>query len=62
MILRQAFRYELALTPQQRVTLVRHAGTARWAWNWGLAYARRHLAAPTRDPQLGRAAFGFWSG
>jgi hypothetical protein len=37
MIVRQAFRYELAPTPVQRLALVRHAGAARWAWNWGLA-------------------------
>jgi putative transposase len=36
-IVRQAFRYELAPTPVQRQALVRHAGAARWAWNWGLA-------------------------
>ena len=37
MIVRQAFRYELAPTPVQRSALARHAGAARWAWNWGLA-------------------------
>jgi putative transposase len=36
-IVRQAFRYELAPTPAQRQGLARHAGAARWAWNWGLA-------------------------
>jgi len=36
-IVRQAFRYELAPTPVQRLALARHAGAARWAWNWGLA-------------------------
>jgi putative transposase len=36
-IVRQAFRYELAPTPAQRQALARHAGAARWAWNWGLA-------------------------
>jgi putative transposase len=37
MIVRQAFRYELAPTAAQRHALVAHAGAARWAWNWGLA-------------------------
>jgi IS605 OrfB family transposase len=37
MIVRQAFCYELAPTPVQRQVLARHAGAARWAWNWGLA-------------------------
>jgi putative transposase len=36
-IVRQAFRYELAPTLVQRQALARHAGAARWAWNWGLA-------------------------
>jgi putative transposase len=36
-IVHQAFRYELAPTPHQRSALARHAGAARWAWNWGLA-------------------------
>jgi putative transposase len=37
MIVHQAFRYELAPTSEQRGALARHAGAARWAWNWGLA-------------------------
>jgi putative transposase len=36
-IVHQAFRYELNPTPSQREALARHAGAARWAWNWGLA-------------------------
>jgi putative transposase len=36
-IVRQAFRYELAPMLTQRQALLRHAGAARWAWNWGLA-------------------------
>jgi putative transposase len=36
-IVRQAFRYELGPTLVQRQALLRHAGAARWAWNWGLA-------------------------
>jgi putative transposase len=37
MLVRQAFRYELAPTAVQRAALANHAGAARWAWNWGLA-------------------------
>ncbi len=37
MLVRQAFRYELAPTAAQRTALANHAGAARWAWNWGLA-------------------------
>jgi putative transposase len=36
-IVRQAYRYELALDEVQRHALHSHAGAARWAWNWGLA-------------------------
>jgi len=41
MLTHQAFRYELAPTAEQRVTLANHAGAARWAWNWGLAVRRK---------------------
>jgi putative transposase len=33
----QAFRYELAPNSSQRLLLGKHAGTARFAWNWALA-------------------------
>ena len=35
MLVRQAFRYELAPTAVQCAALANHAGAARWAWNWG---------------------------
>src|SRR4029450_8491750 len=41
MLVRQAFRYELAPTTAQRAALSNHAGTARWAWNWGLSVRRK---------------------
>jgi putative transposase len=41
MLVRQAFRYELAPTATQRAALSNHAGAARWAWNWGLAVRRK---------------------
>lgn len=41
MLVRQAFRYELAPTAKQRMALSNHAGAARWAWNWGLAVRRK---------------------
>jgi transposase len=37
MLIRQAFRYELAPTLTQQGVLANHAGAARWAWNWGLS-------------------------
>jgi putative transposase len=36
-ITQQAFRYEVDPSPGHRLLLARHAGTARFAWNWGLA-------------------------
>jgi len=33
----QAFRYELKPNVEQRILLAKHAGTARFAYNWGLA-------------------------
>ncbi|MCL6597091.1 MAG: transposase, partial [Firmicutes bacterium] len=51
MILRQAFRYELAPTPRQATALARSAGTARFAYNWGLDICRallgKHLPIPS---------------
>jgi putative transposase len=41
MLVRQAFRYELAPTASQRAALSSHAGAARWAWNWGLSVRRK---------------------
>jgi putative transposase len=41
MLVRQAFRYELAPTASQRAALSNHAGAARWAWNWGLSVRRK---------------------
>lgn len=37
MIVTQAFRYELDPNNVQRTLLAKHAGAARFAWNWGLA-------------------------
>jgi len=37
MIVNQAFRYELDPNDRQRTLLAKHAGAARWAWNWALA-------------------------
>jgi putative transposase len=40
-IVPQAFRYELDPNAGQRMLLARHAGTARFAWNWALAERMR---------------------
>ena len=41
MIAQQAFRYELDPQVRQRVLLAKHAGTARFAWNWALGERMR---------------------
>ncbi len=35
--MRTSFQAEIRPTPRQRQGLLRHAGTARWAYNWGLS-------------------------
>ena len=52
MKVQQAFRYEVDPTAGQRVVLAKHAGTARFAWNWGLAERIRRYQA-----NEGRARF-----
>ncbi len=37
MLIRQAYRYELKPNNKQKTLLAKHAGTARFAYNWGLA-------------------------
>lgn len=45
MITRQAYRFELDPTNAQLTDLARHAGAARYAFNWGLAERKRMLDA-----------------
>jgi len=40
MLVNQAFRYELDPTERQRRLLAKSAGTARYAYNWGLALCK----------------------
>lgn len=42
-----AFKYELKPNREQRIALAKHAGTARFAYNWGLA-ARQKLYEETK--------------
>lgn len=37
MKVKRAYRYELDPNVQQRILLAKHAGAARFAYNWGLA-------------------------
>ncbi len=50
MIVRQAYRYELAPTKYEEECLLRHAGTARFAYNWAIERCRRALAGGERPP------------
>jgi putative transposase len=57
MIVLQAYRYELAPTKHEEECLLRHAGTARFAYNWAIERCRRALAERERIPSgwaLGR--------
>jgi putative transposase len=47
MRVKQAFRYELDPTNSQRTALAKHAGAARYAYNWGLAERKRRLDSGT---------------
>jgi putative transposase len=37
-LVNQAYHYELKLNNKQRTLLLKHSGTARFAYNWGLAH------------------------
>ena len=50
MLVRQAYRYELKPNNVQRTMLARHAGTARFAWNWALA-RRIELSGTKAGPE-----------
>ncbi len=41
MLVNKAFRYELKPNNQQQTLLKKHAGCARFAWNWGLAERKK---------------------
>jgi putative transposase len=39
MLVQQAYRYELKPNNKQRTLLAKHAGCARFAYNWGVSWA-----------------------
>ena len=43
MLVHQAYRYELDPNAMQRILLAKHAGMARFAFNWGLALCKERL-------------------
>ena len=48
MIVRRAFKTELALNHEQVTACRRHAGAARYAYNWGWSASKRHIALPAK--------------
>ncbi len=51
MLVRQAYRYELDPNAAQRTLLAKHAGTARFAHNFGLALCRERLKKGEKLPR-----------
>lgn len=50
LLIRRGFKTELRPTPSQVLQLTRYAGTARWAYNWGLQRRNEALAAGLTAP------------
>ena len=50
MEIKRAFRYELDLNDVQRTACLRHAGAARWAFNFGLRRKKEAYAAGEKTP------------
>src|SRR6516164_3956582 len=48
--IQRAYKTELALTNQQATACKRHAGAARWAYNWGLARKQEAYHATGTSP------------
>ncbi|MGO8950393.1 MAG: RNA-guided endonuclease InsQ/TnpB family protein [Ktedonobacterales bacterium] len=50
MVVRRAYKTELALTDRQATACKRHAGAARWAYNWGLQIKQDRYRATKNSP------------
>jgi putative transposase len=48
--IKRAFRYELDLNNEQRTACLKHAGAARWAYNFGLRRKKEAYAAGEKTP------------
>ena len=57
----QAYRYELDPTGSQHILLAKHAGTARFAFNWGLALCKTRLEHHEPVPH-GAELHRLWNG
>jgi putative transposase len=49
-LIKRAFRYELDLNNEQRTACLKHAGAARWAFNFGLRRKKEAYAAGEKTP------------
>src|SRR5215467_7797745 len=49
-VIQRAFKTELALNDQQITACKKHAGAARWAYNWGLARKQEAYRATGKSP------------
>jgi putative transposase len=56
MIVLRAYKTELDLNNAQRTACARHAGAARWAYNWGLACKIEAYQAGQKVPNGDRPA------
>lgn len=52
-MIRQAFRFELDPSREQRVLLAKSVGASRYVYNWGLAESQRVFEATGKRPRLG---------
>jgi hypothetical protein len=48
--MKRAYRIALRPSRKQRAAFARHAGAARWAWNWGLARKQEAYQATGKSP------------
>jgi putative transposase len=55
--MRLSYKVEIQPTPKQRQALLRHAGTARWTYNWGLAQHKK-----TYEEWVGAGRPNKWKG
>lgn len=46
----RAYKTELDLNHEQITACKKHAGAARWAYNWGLARKQEHYRATGKSP------------
>jgi putative transposase len=49
-VIQRAFKTELALNNAQITACKKHAGAARWAYNWGLARKQEAYRATGKSP------------